>query len=111
MEERIDNVGTFLGYMLGVVVAICLYFLPAILARHRRDFNRILIINFIFGWTFLGWIVALIWAVGTEKEPVVINNQAPKASTADQLEKLASLKEKGLLTQEEFEAQKKQILA
>jgi predicted Zn-dependent peptidase len=33
-----------------------------------------------------------------------------KTSVADELEKLASLKEKGIITQDEFNAKKKQLL-
>jgi len=46
----------------------------------------------------------------------VVTTDAPKAGTADpdqviaQLEKYAELKEKGILTQEEFEAKKAQLL-
>ncbi len=37
-------------------------------------------------------------------------SQAPAISNLDELEKLASLKDKGIISQEEFEAKKKQLL-
>lgn len=42
-----------------------LYFLPFILAlaRGKRDVLGIFLLNFFLGWTVIGWIVALIWAV------------------------------------------------
>ena len=42
-----------------------LYFLPSIiaLARSKRDVVAILLLNFFLGWTAIGWIIALIWAV------------------------------------------------
>jgi Superinfection immunity protein len=42
-----------------------LYFLPSIvaLARQKRDLVSILLLNFFLGWTAVGWVVALIWAV------------------------------------------------
>jgi T4 superinfection immunity protein len=42
-----------------------LYFLPSIvaLARQKRDLVSILLLNFFLGWTAIGWVVALIWAV------------------------------------------------
>lgn len=38
------------------------------------------------------------------------STESPKTSTADELQKLAGLKEKGVLTESEFQAQKKKIL-
>ena len=47
-----------------LVVAIALYYLPAIIASQRRHKNAsaILLTNLFLGWTFIGWVVALIWA-------------------------------------------------
>ena len=44
------------------------YFLPAIVgfARSKRDAGRILLLNFFLGWTAIGWIVALVWALRQE---------------------------------------------
>jgi T4 superinfection immunity protein len=42
-----------------------MYFIPAIiaLARNKRDAVSILVLNFFLGWTAIGWVVALVWAV------------------------------------------------
>lgn len=42
-----------------------LYFLPAILAfaRSKRDAVSILVLNFFLGWTAIGWVIALVWAL------------------------------------------------
>jgi hypothetical protein len=44
---------------------LAIHFLPAIIAgvRRARNFWWILAVNFFLGWTVLGWIVALIWAI------------------------------------------------
>jgi T4 superinfection immunity protein len=41
------------------------YFLPAILAfaRNKRDTTSILLLNLFLGWTFVGWVIALVWAL------------------------------------------------
>jgi T4 superinfection immunity protein len=41
------------------------YFLPAILAfaRSKRDAMSILVLNFFLGWTAIGWVIALVWAL------------------------------------------------
>lgn len=45
-----------------------MYFLPSIiaLARSKRDIVGIVLLNFFLGWTMIGWIVALVWAVKTD---------------------------------------------
>jgi hypothetical protein len=42
-----------------------MYFLPTILAfaRNKRDTAAILLLNLFLGWTMIGWVVALVWAV------------------------------------------------
>ncbi len=47
------------------------YFLPAIVAfaRSKRDAGAILVLNFFLGWTAVGWVIALVWAL---KEDVVV---------------------------------------
>ena len=46
-------------------IGFVLYFLPSIiaLARQKRDLLSIVLLNLFLGWTAIGWIVALIWAV------------------------------------------------
>jgi hypothetical protein len=49
------------------------YFLPTLiaLARSKRNTLSIFLLNFFLGWTFIGWVIALVWAVKAEA-PVVI---------------------------------------
>jgi hypothetical protein len=44
---------------------IALYFLPAILAhaRHTHNSTGIFLLNLFLGWTFIGWVVALLMAL------------------------------------------------
>ena len=51
-----------------LILGVCFYFLPTIIAsiRHSEHGSGIFWVNFLFGWTVLGWIAALMWAV-TEK--------------------------------------------
>ena len=50
--------------LIGLAVFAVLYFLPAIFAFMRGHQSRgaILVLNLFLGWTFLGWVGALIWA-------------------------------------------------
>jgi len=49
------------------------YFLPSIIAliRSKRDITGIVLLNLFLGWTMIGWVVALVWAVKTDV-PVVV---------------------------------------
>jgi hypothetical protein len=106
---------------------LAIYFLPALIAVSRKKTNRtaIILLNLFLGWTFIGWIAALVWACTTNNEPqtiVVNNNPYVKEENPSELkknhfdEKLNSLQklkvllDSGVLTQEEFEQQKSKIL-
>ncbi len=54
-------------------IGFVLYFLPSIIAlvRSKRDTFSIFLLNFFLGWTFIGWIVALVWATKHDV-PVVL---------------------------------------
>lgn len=97
----------FILLILGVIV----YFIPALVANNHQhpQTGAITILNLFLGWTLLGWVIALVWACSKqEPQKVVIQNE--KASLTDELVKLAELKDKGILTEDEFNAKKKQIL-
>ena len=53
-------------FFLGTLAA---YFLPTIvaIARHKTNLMGIVLVNFFLGWSVIGWIVALVWAVSTER--------------------------------------------
>lgn len=55
---------TAIAGLIGSLVFLALYFLPTIIAYHRRHRNllAILILNIFLGWTLLGWVGALVWA-------------------------------------------------
>lgn len=47
-----------------------LYFLPSVVATSRRHRNAwpIALTNAFFGWTLIGWVIALIWAFTDETD-------------------------------------------
>lgn len=49
-----------------------MYFLPSIVAllRNKRDILAIGLLNFFLGWTLIGWVVALVWAL--KSDPVMV---------------------------------------
>ena len=60
----LSMVSLMVGIMIGVYVIAFLYILPFIIALSRKhiDADAIGILIAVFGWTILGWIIALIWA-------------------------------------------------
>lgn len=56
--------GSFVGIVVFVII-IASYFLPTIIALLRQQPNSlaIFLLNFFLGWTFFGWVVALVWSV------------------------------------------------
>lgn len=50
---------------LGFLILVGLYFLPYFIAYSRKHLNReaVLVANLLLGWTGLGWVICLIWAV------------------------------------------------
>ncbi len=50
--------------MIHLAVLALLYFLPTIIASHRgHHVAGILLLNLFLGWTGIGWIVMLLWAL------------------------------------------------
>jgi nitric oxide reductase large subunit len=57
-------------FALFLVMALALYCLPAVIATKRKTRYRtyIMAINILLGWTVLGWLAALLWAVLEERD-------------------------------------------
>lgn len=53
-----------MGFLV-ILILILIYSLPTIVACVRGHHNRIAIYatNWLVGWTAIGWVVALIWAL------------------------------------------------
>jgi hypothetical protein len=47
------------------VIGLAMYFLPTIIAIVKKKDNVMAIgaLNFFIGWTMIGWIVCLVWAL------------------------------------------------
>ena len=62
------NWPNFLSFPFGIL-GLALYFLPTILAavRHCRQLVAIILLTVLAGWTFVGWIIALVWSLVGKK--------------------------------------------
>ncbi|WP_317928601.1 superinfection immunity protein [Halioxenophilus sp. WMMB6] len=93
--------------LVSVVLLLPIALLPTIIALARRHPHTLFIalVN-IFGGLFfgIGWLVALVWSC------VTVSELATKKSVADELEHLNGLRERGIISDAEFETQKQQLL-
>jgi hypothetical protein len=48
-----------------IVGVFCLYFFPSLIAflRGHKNSLAIFLLNFLWGWTGIGWVIALVWSV------------------------------------------------
>jgi len=51
-----------------VLLGGTLYLLPSIIGGNKKNFTAILALNILLGWTVIGWIIALIWALTYEQK-------------------------------------------
>lgn len=54
------------GIMLGGLLGLLFYFLPSLLGRHKKNIGAIFALNLLLGWTFVGWIIALVWGLSRD---------------------------------------------
>lgn len=55
--------------LLVVAVLFLVYFFPLIMAilKKKKNSDAIGVLNLLLGWTFIGWVVALVWACTVDK--------------------------------------------
>lgn len=62
-----------------IILILALYFVPTLIAAIKGKSNSVAIfaLNLILGWTFIGWLVAFIWALTNDnKQQIVVNSHA-----------------------------------
>jgi hypothetical protein len=54
-----------------LLFALYVYFLPTSIAseRQHRERTAIFVLNLLLGWTFVGWVAALVWSLTSQVEP------------------------------------------
>ena len=105
-----ETIGLLLVNLLFSFLYTYIYFLPYLIAHKKSHLQTraIYILNIFAGWTILLWLAALIWACTTPQSTTII--QEASVSSADELAKFKALLDNGVITQEEFDQKKQQIL-
>ena len=52
-----------------VLVSLLVYLLPTFIGWKKRNGKAIFALNLLLGWTVLGWIIALVWALTVDSQP------------------------------------------
>ena len=65
-QERIQQTVALIGRVVMLVLVIgiglFLYFIPSIVGRTKTNAGAIFVLNLLLGWSFIGWVIALVWA-------------------------------------------------
>jgi Superinfection immunity protein/Short C-terminal domain len=102
-----------------LVILVFLYFIPTGVAFARGTSLRVgaLVVNVFFGWTIIGWVIALVMAVtgstattSPSAIPVAVPPTTTPGSTAELLQ-LTALHDRGALTDAEFAQAKQRLLS
>ncbi|MBP9132693.1 MAG: superinfection immunity protein [Saprospiraceae bacterium] len=116
-----------MGALIIIAISFAVYFLPSIVGRNKENSASIILLNLFLGWTFVGWVVALVWAVSKDDNTkhYLLKIQAEQRNTlnkisdkntnisisvSDEIRKLNDLKNQGLISEEEFEQLRKKLL-
>lgn len=64
-DEAAGNKTLIIMIVLWATIGLLLYFVPTIVAFAKGHLNKtaVLLLNLFLGWTFIGWVIALVWSV------------------------------------------------
>ena len=103
--------GILAASMIYAIVLSLLYFGPTITAVLRKNPNliSIFLLNLLLGWTWIGWIIALIWAykVPTTERIIIEKTDNVERSPLILLQERYA---KGEITKEEYEKMKQDLI-
>jgi hypothetical protein len=78
---------TFLFFFFGLAswilfILLVPYFLPTIIAilRQKTNTGAIFALNLFLGWSLIGWIISLVWALSSDNmrtQTIIVNNPPP----------------------------------
>lgn len=92
-----------------IICGLGVYFLPTIVGYGKRNTGAIFALNALLGWTFIGWVVAFIWAVTKDDNRQTIK-QVSTPTQADEIMKYKKMMDEGVITSDEFQRKKNQLI-
>ena len=115
-EEVVVSAFGVIFVLIIIVIILCIYFLPTFVAfsRHHQFKWIIFLINLFTGFTFVGWIGALIWSLIDTDQSTKVYIQPPRTipnfSIASEIEKLTILRDNGDISNLEYRELKYKLL-
>lgn len=75
--------GPIIYFIVLLVAGIFFYFIPAIVAnnRHHPQVGAITVLNFLLGWTLIGWVGALVWAMTNSDTQEPLSGAEPASAS------------------------------
>jgi hypothetical protein len=70
------------GGLVLILLGGFVYFLPTFVGQSKRNAGAIFLLNLLLGWTLVGWVVALVWAMTVDASPAAEAIRAPAAAGA-----------------------------
>lgn len=55
-----------------ILMGVAVYFLPTFIGFRKQNGGAIFALNLLLGWTVLGWVAALVWAMTKDTVPNAI---------------------------------------
>ena len=109
---QMDNYIYVITYLFFGSIFLLLYFFPSICGKDKNNKWAIFVFNLFLGWTFIGWVIALVWALTKDNKPIIIDQKKDikQSSVEEQIEELVRLRNKDYITEDEFCKKKAQIL-
>ena len=110
-EENIDVI-MIVCAVICVLLMIMVYFIPKFIANVRKHSHRIAIffLNLLAGGTGIGWVAAFVWAFIDKPVQLPIKVGGGNPTIAQEIKELNQLREQGIITEEEFENKKNELL-
>jgi hypothetical protein len=71
-QEKMPSAGAWII----VILALLIYFMPTLIAANRGHHNSLAIfaLNLFLGWSFLGWVIAFVWACTQTQKRIAIEH-------------------------------------
>ena len=65
-----SEIGEIFKSIFLLLAGVFFYFIPSLVGADKKFNSSIFVLNLFLGWTFIGWVAALVWAVGSSKKTI-----------------------------------------
>ncbi|HXU27378.1 MAG TPA: SHOCT domain-containing protein [Bacteroidia bacterium] len=110
MQETVSVIVVAIIIIVIALPSIILYMLPYIISRGKSFSSSVFWFNLLLGWTFIGWIIALVWAVSEDGDSSQLKNQPISNDSISAIEALGQLRAQGYISISEYTQQKQNLL-